>query len=97
MTLMSGKEINKTIAPKEVNHGNNGESRGLRHEPESKYSESEGNKSNDKEHKSKSELSNKPSNEVTIQDLKHAPFPHKLTKTSKANLNVEIYDVFKQV
>ena len=32
-----------------------------------------------------------------MEDLKHAPFPHRLTKASKANLNVEIYDVFKQV
>ena len=32
-----------------------------------------------------------------MEDLKHAPFSHRLTKASKANLNVEIYDVFKQV
>ena len=32
-----------------------------------------------------------------MEDLKYTPFPHKLTKASKANLNVEIYDVFKKV
>ena len=51
----------------------------------------------DKEHEHDSEPSKKASNEVTIEDLKHAPFPHRLAKASKANLNVEIYDVFKQI
>ena len=32
-----------------------------------------------------------------MEDLKHAPFPHRLTKVSKVNLNAEIYNVFKQV
>ena len=93
MTLRSGKEIDT----KEVNHRNNGESRGLEHETKSRKSESEGNKSNEKEHESNSEPSNKASNEVTMEDLKHAPFPHRLTKANKVNLNAEIYDVFKQV
>ena len=34
---------------------------------------------------------------MSLEDLKHAPFPPRLTKASKANLNAEIYDVFKQV
>jgi len=32
-----------------------------------------------------------------MEDLKHAPFPHRLMKASKTNLNAEIYDIFKQV
>ena len=55
------------------------------------------NKSEEKEHEINSDPSNKASNEITMEDLKHVPFSHSLTKTSKANLNVEIYDVFKQV
>ena len=35
------------------------------------------------------------SNEVSMEDLKHAPFLNRLTKESKANLNAEIYDVFR--
>ena len=50
-----------------------------------------------KEHESSSEPSKTTSNDVTIEDLKHTPFPHRLMKASKANLNAEIYDVFKQV
>ena len=34
---------------------------------------------------------------MSVEDLKHGPFPHTLTKASKANLNAEIYDIFKQV
>ena len=50
-----------------------------------------------KDHESNSEQPKKVSNDVTIEDLKRAPFPHRLTKASNANLNTEIYDVFKQV
>ena len=32
-----------------------------------------------------------------MEDLKHALFPYRFVKASKANLNAEIYDVFKQV
>ena len=32
-----------------------------------------------------------------MEDLKHAPFPHRVTKANKANFNAEIYNVFKQV
>ena len=35
------------------------------------------------------------SNDITFEDLKHVPFPHRLAKVSKANLNAKIYDVFK--
>ena len=31
-----------------------------------------------------------------MEDLKHAPFSHRLTKANKANLSAEIYDIFKQ-
>ena len=41
MTLKSRKEIDKIIALKEINHGKNGESRGLGHDIESEKSESE--------------------------------------------------------
>ena len=37
------------------------------------------------------------SNDVSMEDLKHALFPHRLTKVRKANLNAKIYDIFKQV
>ena len=37
------------------------------------------------------------SKDVSMEDLKHAPFPHRLAKANKANLNAKIYDVFKQV
>ncbi|GFY96721.1 hypothetical protein Acr_11g0010270 [Actinidia rufa] len=92
ITLRSGKEIDKTIAPKEVNHGKNGESRRLIQE-----SESEKKKTEEKDHESNSELFKKASNEITMEHLKHASFPHRLTKASKTNLNAEIYDIFKQV
>ena len=32
-----------------------------------------------------------------MEDLKHATFSHRLAKASKANLNAEIYNFFKQV
>ena len=83
MTLRSGKEIDKIIAPKGVNQGEN-ESRGLGHKIESKTSESKKDKGKEKEH-------------VSLEDLKYALFPHRLTKASKTNLNAEMYDVFKQV
>ena len=64
---------------------------GLGLEIGSKKSESKKDKGKEKDHKSNSE----PSNEVTLKDLKHTPFPHRLAKASKANLNAEIYDIFK--
>ena len=54
-------------------------------------------KREEKEHESNSEPSDKASNEVTIEDLKYTPSPHRLTKARKANLTVEIYDILKQV
>ena len=41
------------------------------------------------------EPSAKMSNDITVEDLKDAPLPHRLAKVSKANLNTKIYDVFK--
>ena len=70
---------------------------GLEREIESKKSEDEKKNSEKKDHEKKFELSNKASNDVTMEDLKHTPFPHRLAKMSKANLNAKIYDVFKQV
>ena len=70
---------------------------GLGYEIETKKSESKKNKSEKKEHKSHFKPSKEVSDEVSMEDLKHAPFPHRLTKASKANLNDEIYDTFKQV
>ena len=62
-----------------------------------KESESKKNKSEKKEQESYSEPYKEAYNEVSLEDLKHAPFPYWLTKASKANLNVKIYDIFKQV
>ena len=53
------------------------------------------NRSEKKEHESHSEPSKEASNDVGMENLLHAPFPHKLTKASKTNLNADIYDVFK--
>ncbi|GFS42481.1 hypothetical protein Acr_00g0080060 [Actinidia rufa] len=90
-TLRSGKEIDKAIAPKRVIQGGE-ESKDLSGESERQKKESKG-----QEHEHDSELAIKVSNEITIEDLKHAPFPQRLAKVSKANLNSKIYDVFKQV
>ena len=46
-------------------------------------------------HENKSVPSKEVSRDVSIEDLKHAPFPHRLATTSKANLSADIYDVFK--
>ena len=35
--------------------------------------------------------------DVSMENLKYAPFSHSLDKANKANFNAEIYDVFKQV
>ena len=51
--------------------------------------------SEEKQHESHSEPSNEVSKEVSMEDLKHASFPYRLTKVSKANLNAKICDIFK--
>ena len=94
MTLRSGKKIDKTIAPKRVIQGGE-ESRELGGEIERKKSEEEKKASIEKEREHDSEPFAKESNDITVEDLKHAPFPHRLAKVSKVNLNPEIYDVFK--
>ena len=68
---------------------------GLEHEIVNKERENENNKSKEKDHWSHSEPSNEVFKDVSLEDLKHAPFPHRLAKANKANLNAEIYDVFK--
>ena len=71
-TLRSGKQIDKTIAPKEIKPGED-ESRGLGREIGSKKSESKKDKGKDKDHESNYE----PSNEVALEYLKHTLFPHR--------------------
>ena len=71
--------------------------RGLGGAIERKKSEEERKEKEEKEHEHDFEPSKKVSNEITIEDLKHAPFLHRLAKASKANLNAKFYDVFKQV
>ncbi|XP_057463829.1 uncharacterized protein LOC130753671 [Actinidia eriantha] len=95
-TLRSGKEIDKTIAQKGVVPSRE-ESKGLSGEKERSKLEDERKESKGKEPNHDSEPVPKVSNEITVEDLKHAPFPQRLAKVSKANLNSEIYDVFKQV
>ena len=55
----------------------------------------ENKESEEKEHGNHSEPSKEVSKDVSIKDLKHASFPHRLAKMNKTNLNAEIYDVFK--
>ena len=95
-TLRSGKKIDKTIAPKRVNQGEDASSE-LRAEIEREKSKEERKEKEQKELEHDSKSSKKASIEITIEYLKHAPFPHRLAKASKANLNAKIYDVFKQV
>ncbi|GFZ14419.1 hypothetical protein Acr_24g0006090 [Actinidia rufa] len=95
-TLRSGKEIDKTIAPKRVIQVGE-ESRDLGGESERQKVKEERKESKGKEREHDSESSVKMSNEITVEDLKHAPFPHRLAKVCKANLNAEIYDVFKNL
>ncbi|GFZ02210.1 hypothetical protein Acr_15g0008180 [Actinidia rufa] len=95
-TLRSGKEIDKTIAPKRVIQGGE-KSKELGVESERHMLEEERKESKGKEYEHDSEPVTKVPNEITVEDLKHAPFPQRLAKVSKANLNSEIYDIFKQV
>ena len=104
-TLRSGKQIDKTITPKEINQEKNDESLGLRHDQERAKSE-ENEKSEEKEkdegkekekHSEQLEKAMDASENVSIENLKHAPFPHRLAKPKRESLNSEIYDIFKQV
>ncbi|GFZ14636.1 hypothetical protein Acr_24g0008260 [Actinidia rufa] len=94
-TLRSGKKIDKTIAPKRVIQGGE-KSKELGGESERRKLEEERKESKGQEHEHDSEPVTKMFNEITVEDLKHAPFPQRLAKVSKANLNSEIYDVFKR-
>ncbi|GFZ14646.1 hypothetical protein Acr_24g0008360 [Actinidia rufa] len=95
-TLRSGKQIDKTIEPKRVIQGGE-KSKELGGESERRKLEEERKESKGQEHEHDSEPVTKVPNEITVEDLKHAPFPQRLAKVSKANLISEIYDIFKQV
>ena len=70
-SLRSEKEIEKTIALKRVNQGAV-KSRELGGEIKRKKSEEDRKESEEKEREHNSEPSKKASNEITIEDLKHA-------------------------
>ncbi|GFS29781.1 hypothetical protein Acr_00g0008430 [Actinidia rufa] len=80
--LRCGKEIDKTITTKRVIQGEE-EPRELCGEIERKKIEEEKKESIEKECEHDSEPSAKVFNDITIEDLKHAPFPHRLAKVSR--------------
>ncbi|GFZ19874.1 hypothetical protein Acr_28g0005790 [Actinidia rufa] len=89
--LRSGKEIDKTIASKRVIQGGE-EPKDLGGESERQKNEEERKEIKGQEHEHDSEPVTKVSNEITIEDLKHTPFPQRLTKelcTVKRNLHVK--------
>ncbi|GFY95639.1 hypothetical protein Acr_10g0010240 [Actinidia rufa] len=81
-TLRSGKEIDKTIAPKRVIQGGE-KSKDLGGESERRKLEEERKESKGKEHEHDSEPVTKVPNEITVEDLKHAPFPQRLAKVPR--------------
>ncbi|GFZ16814.1 hypothetical protein Acr_26g0000840 [Actinidia rufa] len=90
-TLRSGKKIDKTIAPKRVIQGGE-KSKELGGKSERRKLEEERKESKGQEHEHDSEPVTKVSNEITVEDLKHAPFPQRLAKelcTVKKNLHVK--------
>ncbi|GFY90900.1 hypothetical protein Acr_07g0010960 [Actinidia rufa] len=78
-TLRSGKEIDKTIAPKRVIQGGE-KSKELGVESERHKLEEERKENKGQEHEHDSEPVTKVPNEITVEDLKHAPFPQRLAK-----------------
>ncbi|GFY95491.1 hypothetical protein Acr_10g0008760 [Actinidia rufa] len=78
-TLRSGKEIDKTIAPKRVIQGGE-KSKELGGESERRKLEEERKESKGQEHEHDSEPVEKLPKEITVEDLKHAPFPQKIGK-----------------
>ncbi|GFY88708.1 late embryogenesis abundant protein, group 2 [Actinidia rufa] len=78
-TVRSGKEIDKTIAPKRVIQGGE-KSKELGVESERHMLEEERKESKGQEYKHDSEPVTKVPNEITVEDLKHAPFPQRLAK-----------------
>ncbi|GFS30842.1 hypothetical protein Acr_00g0014470 [Actinidia rufa] len=87
-TLRSGKEIDKTIAPKRVIQVGE-ESRDLGGESERQKVVEERKESKGKEREHDSEPSTKVYNDITVEDLKHAPFPHRGCKIDRALLDLE--------
>ncbi|GFZ14664.1 hypothetical protein Acr_24g0008540 [Actinidia rufa] len=83
-TLRSGKEIDKTIAPKRVIQGGE-KSKDLGGESERQKLEEERKESKGKEYEHDSEPVTKVPNEITVEGLRHAPFPQRLAK----NLHVK--------
>ncbi|GFZ02212.1 hypothetical protein Acr_15g0008200 [Actinidia rufa] len=95
-TLRSGKEIDKTIAPKRVIQGEE-KSKELGVESERHKLEEERKENKGQEHEHDSEPVTKVPNEITVEDLKHAP--HGLLKLSFGNMTLEtnIFTVGKQM
>ncbi|GFZ14711.1 hypothetical protein Acr_24g0009010 [Actinidia rufa] len=84
-TLRSGKEIDKTIAPKRVIQGGE-KSKELGVESERHMLEEERKESKGQEYEHDSEPVTKVPNEITVEDLKHAPFPQRLAKWFTDNM-----------
>ncbi|GFZ14661.1 hypothetical protein Acr_24g0008510 [Actinidia rufa] len=80
-TLRSGKEIDKIIAPKGVIQGGE-KSKDLGGESERRKLEEERKESKGKEYEHDSEPVTKVPNEITVEDLRHAPFPQRLAKSA---------------
>ncbi|GFS41551.1 hypothetical protein Acr_00g0075050 [Actinidia rufa] len=78
-SLRSGKKIDKTIAPKRVIQGGE-KSKELGGESERQKLEEERKESKGQEHENDSEPVTKVPNDITVEDLKHAPFPQRLAK-----------------
>ncbi|GFS36290.1 hypothetical protein Acr_00g0045170 [Actinidia rufa] len=92
-TLRSGKEIDKTIAPKRVIQGGE-KSKELGVESERHMLEEERKESKGQEYEHDSEPVTKVLNEIIVEDLKHAPFPQRLAKVSRpflATVNTVIH------
>ncbi|GFZ05261.1 hypothetical protein Acr_17g0008330 [Actinidia rufa] len=75
-TLRSGKEIDKIIAPKRVIQGRK-ESKDLGGESERQKNEEERKSIKGQKHEHDSEPATKVSNKITVEDLKHAPYPQR--------------------
>ncbi|GFZ14741.1 hypothetical protein Acr_24g0009310 [Actinidia rufa] len=101
-TLRSGKAIDKTIAPKRVIQGGE-ESKDLGGESERQKYEEQRKEGKGQEHKHDSEPATKVPNEITVEDLKHAPFPQRLAKIDLAlldlgsSVNLLPYSVYKDL
>ncbi|GFS34255.1 hypothetical protein Acr_00g0032950 [Actinidia rufa] len=91
-TLRIGKEIDKTIAPKRVIQGEE-KSKELGVESERHKLEEERKENKGQEHEHDSEPVIKVPNEITVEDLKHAPFPQRLAKDVLIQVDTVYYPV----